>query len=106
MSYIILNGTAKTIKFLSGGRIVPADEELKDPWTYKLEGGFFPPWIQRLAAKREGGKVEGIEPVAEKDHASIGSSSGEGHVIDMEGKDGAGNSRTGEVPEFQGEKMA
>lgn len=106
MSYILLNGTAKTIKFLSGGRIVPANEELKDPWTYKLEGGFFPPWIQRLASKRKGAKVEGVDPIAEKDHDSVGGSSGEGHVIDIEGKGGAGNSRTGEVPTFHGEKMA
>jgi AGZA family xanthine/uracil permease-like MFS transporter len=104
ISYIVLNGTAKLIKTISGGRIKPANEELKDPWTYKLEGGFFPPWIQRLLAKHKGGKLEGVDPTAEKDHVSVESNS-EGHVINMEGieKGGAGNSRTGEL---HGEKMA
>jgi AGZA family xanthine/uracil permease-like MFS transporter len=102
MSYILLNGTAKLLKVISGGRIKPADEDLKDPWTYKIEGGFFPPWIQRLLAKRKGGKVDGVDPTPER---SVGSSSGEGHVINMEGteKGGAGDSRTGEV---LSEKMA
>ncbi|KAE9980581.1 hypothetical protein EG328_000218 [Venturia inaequalis] len=102
MSYIILNGTVKAIKVLSRGRIVPADEELKDPWTWRMEGGFFPPWIQRFTSKRKGGVDHDGHPVSEKDRAS----SGDAHVIDIEHKNGAGNSQTGEVSGLHGEKVA
>lgn len=102
MSYIILNGTVKMIKVLSGGRIVPADEELKDPWTWRMEGGFFPPWIQRFTSKRKGGVDHDGHPVLEKDRAS----SGDAHVIDIEHKNGTGHSQSGEVSGLHGEKVA
>jgi len=49
MSYIIINMGVYAIEKASGGRIKPADKELKEHWTYKLEGGVFPPWVKRAA---------------------------------------------------------
>ncbi|EON66846.1 hypothetical protein W97_06248 [Coniosporium apollinis CBS 100218] len=49
VTYIILNTTVWIIEKVSGGRIKPADKELKDPWTYKIPGGLLPPWMMRAA---------------------------------------------------------
>ncbi|KAK6430648.1 hypothetical protein LTR95_013193 [Oleoguttula sp. CCFEE 5521] len=49
MSYIILNGGVWVIEKVSGGRIKVPEKELKEPWTYKLEGGILPPWMVRAA---------------------------------------------------------
>lgn len=49
LSYILINTTVWLIEKASGGRIKPADKELKDPWTYKLPGGILPPWVKRAA---------------------------------------------------------
>ena len=48
-TYIILNTTVWLIKVASGGRIVPPNYEERDGWTWKLPGGFMPPWVVRLA---------------------------------------------------------
>lgn len=48
-TYILLNGTAWIIEKLSGGRITPYAKEIKDPWTWRIPGGFFPPWVVRLS---------------------------------------------------------
>jgi AGZA family xanthine/uracil permease-like MFS transporter len=50
MSYIVINTLVWLIEKASGGRIVPPNKEDKEPWTYKIEGGFFPGWAQRMAA--------------------------------------------------------
>lgn len=49
ITYIVLNTTAWLIELASGGRIVPYAKEIKDPWTWRIPGGFFPPWTVRLA---------------------------------------------------------
>jgi len=49
VTYILLNGTAWIIEKLSGGRIRPYAKEIKDPWTWRIPGGFFPPWVVRLS---------------------------------------------------------
>lgn len=49
MSYIIINGSVWVIKKASGGRIVPPNYEERVGWTYKIPGGFFPPWMVRLS---------------------------------------------------------
>jgi AGZA family xanthine/uracil permease-like MFS transporter len=49
MSYILINTIVWLIQIASKGKIVPANKEFKDPWTYKIPGGFLPPWIQRAA---------------------------------------------------------
>lgn len=48
-SYIILNGGVWLIKVASGGRIVPPNYDERAGWTWKIPGGFLPPWMIRLA---------------------------------------------------------
>jgi len=50
VSYIVLNTIAWMVEKASGGRIVPADKEFKEPWTYKIKGGLLPGWIVRAAS--------------------------------------------------------
>ncbi|KAJ6442293.1 nucleoside transporter [Purpureocillium lavendulum] len=47
-SYILINTVVWAIKRISGGRIVPPNIEDKEMWTWRIPGGFFPPWIVRL----------------------------------------------------------
>ncbi|EUC31747.1 hypothetical protein COCCADRAFT_6421 [Bipolaris zeicola 26-R-13] len=47
-SYILINAMVWLLELASGGRIVPPNKDEKEHWTYRLEGGFFPPWVQRL----------------------------------------------------------
>ena len=48
ITYIILNTGAWLIETASGGRIVPYGKELKDHWTWRIPGGFFPKWVVRI----------------------------------------------------------
>ncbi|EFX02126.1 purine transporter [Grosmannia clavigera kw1407] len=48
-TYILINTLVWIIERVSGGRIVPQDKDSKDPWTYRIPGGFFPPWLVRLS---------------------------------------------------------
>lgn len=52
-SYMLINTTVWLIEIASGGRIVPPNKDEKEHWTYRLEGGFFPPWIQRLKSGKK-----------------------------------------------------
>ncbi|KAL2862410.1 NCS2 family permease [Aspergillus lucknowensis] len=48
LSYILINGGVWVIDKLSGGRIVPPNrDDDHDAWTWKIPGGFFPPWLVR-----------------------------------------------------------
>ncbi|KAK0124039.1 hypothetical protein ONS95_009025 [Cadophora gregata] len=49
VSYIVLNTIAWVLETVSGGRIVPADKESKEPWTWRIKGGLLPAWIVRAA---------------------------------------------------------
>lgn len=49
LSYITLNGVAWVLEKVSGGRIVPPNKEESDPWSWKVPGGFLPPWVKRAA---------------------------------------------------------
>jgi AGZA family xanthine/uracil permease-like MFS transporter len=49
LSYILLNGTVWLVEMITSGRIVPPNKDEKDPWTWRIPGGFFPPWVCRLA---------------------------------------------------------
>ena len=49
LSYITLNGFAWILEKVSGGRIVPPNKDESDPWSWKLKGGFLPPWVNRAA---------------------------------------------------------
>lgn len=46
--YILLNTLIWVIEKASGGRIVPANKDKKDPWTWRVKGGLLPPWVVRL----------------------------------------------------------
>ncbi|KXX77389.1 Adenine/guanine permease AZG1 [Madurella mycetomatis] len=46
--YILINTLVWIIEKVSGGRIVPPNKELKEPWSWKTEGGILPSWISRL----------------------------------------------------------
>lgn len=46
--YIIINTLVWVVEKASGGRIVPPNKHEKDPWTWRIKGGFFPPWLNRL----------------------------------------------------------
>ena len=64
MSYILLNTIVFIIEKASGGRIKPKDKELKDPWTWKIEGGLLPPWLTRAAK----GKKDLWRPYDDEEH--------------------------------------
>ncbi|TXT15532.1 hypothetical protein VHUM_00035 [Vanrija humicola] len=52
-SYILINTTVWAIEKASGGRIRPPNKDEKEPWTYKLEGGFLPPWLNNVTHGRK-----------------------------------------------------
>ena len=47
-TYILINTVVWLIGLATGGRLQPEFKEDKDPWTWRLPGGFFPPWVVRL----------------------------------------------------------
>ncbi|PHH60740.1 hypothetical protein CDD81_1278 [Ophiocordyceps australis] len=47
-SYILINTLVWLIRLLSRGRLVPHNYADKEPWTWRIPGGFFPPWLVRL----------------------------------------------------------
>lgn len=53
LSYAVINTTVFVIEKLSGGRFIPANKEDKDPWTWRIPGGFFPPWMKRVMAGKK-----------------------------------------------------
>lgn len=93
MTYIILNTVVFILEKASGGRIRPADKDIKDPWTYKIEGGLLPPWVTRVAKGKKDfwrpyDDPEHIEDPTKKDDGMFRNpADGNAHVI--EGKSGA-----------------
>ncbi|KAL3491120.1 permease family-domain-containing protein [Aspergillus germanicus] len=64
LSYILINTGVWVIDKASGGRIVPPNRDQDhDAWTWKIPGGFFPPWLVRVAH----GKKDFWRPEAEQD---------------------------------------
>ncbi|KAF3937994.1 hypothetical protein ABW19_dt0206999 [Dactylella cylindrospora] len=47
LCYTVLNGTTWALKLVTGGRLKPADEDIKEYWTYKLPDGAATPWFIR-----------------------------------------------------------
>lgn len=47
-SYILINTVVWLVKLASRGRVVPANIDDKEHWTWRIPGGFFPPWVVRL----------------------------------------------------------
>lgn len=74
--YILLNTTVWVIEKASGGRIVPYNKEMKEPWTYKIAGGAMPPWMKRVASgKRDFWRAEERpEVVGQEEQRASGSS--------------------------------
>ncbi|KAL3419895.1 xanthine/uracil permease [Phlyctema vagabunda] len=69
-SYTLINGIIGIVGYVSKGRVVPADIEFKEPWTWKIQGGLLPAWVRRAA----GGKKDfWHEDVAEVNSSSSGS---------------------------------
>ncbi|KAL4998904.1 hypothetical protein BDV10DRAFT_166021 [Aspergillus recurvatus] len=69
MSYILINGGVWAIAKLTGGRIAPPNrEEEHEPWTWKLPGGFFPPWLVRAVH----GKKDFWRPYDDTNDLSLG----------------------------------
>lgn len=74
--YIVLNSTVWVIEKASGGRIVPYNKEMKEPWTYKIPGGAMPPWMKRLAGgKRDFWKAEERSTAVGQEERSASASS-------------------------------
>ena len=103
MSYIIINTIVWIIEKASGGKIRPQDKDVKDPWTYKMEGGLLPPWVKRAAK----GKKDFWRPAEDEEHnthATVGNtydgkSEGSVGVGEISGDRGStsSNSQTREV---------
>lgn len=68
VTYIIMNTVAWVLEKISGGRIVPPEKNLKEHWTYKLEGGLLPPWVTRAAK----GKKDFWRPYDDEEHNASG----------------------------------
>jgi len=77
--YILINTIVYIIDKASRGRIVPPNYEDREKWTYKIPGGFFPPWLVRLSKgrkdfwRREEHPVDEATAVEEADELKPGS---------------------------------
>ncbi|KAK4188997.1 Adenine/guanine permease AZG1 [Podospora australis] len=47
--YILINTLVWVIEKASGGRIVPPNKDMKEPWSFAGTGSVIPPWMTRLA---------------------------------------------------------
>jgi AGZA family xanthine/uracil permease-like MFS transporter len=78
-SYILLNTLVFIIEKASNGRIVPPNKDEKEPWTWRIPGGFFPPWVQRIASgKKDFWKRD---PETEGQHAGPSSENSSAHNV-------------------------
>ncbi|KAL4946527.1 hypothetical protein BDV06DRAFT_86994 [Aspergillus oleicola] len=69
LSYILINGGVWLLNKVSGGRIVPPNrEDEHDAWTWKIPGGFFPPWLVRAVR----GKKDFWRPYEESNDLDFG----------------------------------
>ncbi|RAL03228.1 NCS2 family permease [Aspergillus ibericus CBS 121593] len=85
LSYITLNGIVWLIEKATFGRAVPANKDEKEPWTWKIPGGFFPPWLRRAARGKKDFWREDEEGRA-LDGGSVESQ--EKRSVDVAGKEG------------------
>jgi adenine/guanine/hypoxanthine permease len=102
--YIVINTLVYVIEKASGGRIVPPNKHEKEPWTWRIPGGFFPPWLVRLTkGKKDFWRDDDshiTETVAEEAQPQKKSSS------DLGGSDGGKDKEIVEQPVTKGEKLA
>jgi AGZA family xanthine/uracil permease-like MFS transporter len=106
MSYIFINTTVWLIEIASGGRIVPADKSLKDHWTWRIPGGFFPPWLQRVfRGKKDFWREDPKDTNGENPSQRDSSGSWDAHKIDIDNppKEYVGSPPAEEI--VQGEKV-
>ncbi|KAF2739758.1 hypothetical protein EJ04DRAFT_508621 [Polyplosphaeria fusca] len=97
ISYMIINTTVWLIEMASGGRIVPPNKHEKEHWTWRIPGGFFPPWIQRAVRGkkdfwRSDPSTEGVEDSVDRKSESSGYP--------------AAGEKTTEVPDKETHKLA
>ena len=100
-SYIILNTTVWLVKKASGGRIVPPNYEDKEPWTWRIPGGFLPPWMVRLSRGKKDFWNEDEPHIVETAGEQDGSleNSEEKRVSSENGASGA--SEAGKAPDLE-----
>lgn len=67
LSYAVINTLVWLIKVASGGRIVPPNYEERDGWTWRIPGGFFPPWMVRLCGGKKDFWREDLPPTSQTD---------------------------------------
>lgn len=79
-TYIVLNTTIWLVEKASGGRVVPPNKHMKEPWTYKIPGGVLPPWLKRAARGKKDfwREDEHGEVIGRADVRSSGSSEHDG----------------------------
>lgn len=82
LSYITLNSIAWALEKVSGGRIVPPNKAESDPWSWKVPGGFFPPWMKRAARGQKDFWRSDEERAASEGMASVSSSQHERVVVE------------------------
>lgn len=79
--YIVLNTTVWVIEKASGGRIVPYNKDMKEPWTYKIPGGVLPPWMTRMAkGKRDFWRGDEKSEFVGQEESRASASSPDGHA--------------------------
>ncbi|KAG6037823.1 hypothetical protein E4U41_004712 [Claviceps citrina] len=97
VSYIIINGTVWAIKTVSKGRLVPANMDEQENWTWRVRGGgLLPPWLVRLGSgRKEFWKEEEEERMAGEDEAASQRKLSAEERASQTGREGGG--RAGEV---------
>jgi AGZA family xanthine/uracil permease-like MFS transporter len=76
ISYAVINTIVYIVEKASGGRIVPPNKEEKEPWTWRIPGGVFPPWMKRIGRGkkdfwREDEQSNGVEQVERDSQSSM-----------------------------------
>ncbi|KAF9471479.1 xanthine/uracil permease [Pholiota conissans] len=77
LSYMLLNGVPLVLRKISGGRIVPPEYDMAEPWVIP-PGGIIPPWVPKAIKLKNkymnGGVSQEPEEAPVKDDAGSGSS--------------------------------
>ncbi|KAM4061143.1 permease family protein [Hirsutella rhossiliensis] len=88
-SYMLINTVVWLIKVASRGRVVPPNMDDKEPWTWRIPGGFFPPWLVRLFGGKKDFWRSDLSPAADRSahqepklSSDPGAASDTGHAAD------------------------
>lgn len=85
-SYILINTVVWLVELASRGRIVPHNLADKEPWTWRIPGGFFPPWLVCLChGKKDFWRPAFSPPVEQEPKLSCdpGTASDTGHATEF-----------------------